>query len=266
MSQEALVRVERVSFAFSGAARDAAPPVVSELSLTIDRPGLVCVLGMSGAGKTTLIRLVAGLLSPTAGTVRVAGRDPGRGSRRELARVLAYLPQSYDLAVPFSLLEVVLMGRYPHQQGPFGLDSEADVATARAAMERCDVGHLAGRRFDEVSGGEQRRALLAQALCQEARLLLLDEPTASLDPFHAIAVFEALRAEAARGVAALVVTHDVNLAARFADRLIVVEGGRVVADGAADEVLAAQATSAAFRVALHSGVLPGSAVRFAVPY
>jgi iron complex transport system ATP-binding protein len=123
-------------------------------------------------------------------------------------------------------------------------------------MRRCDVEGLAGRRFDALSGGERRRALLAQAFCQAADLILLDEPTAALDPAHALAVFRILEEEkAARGAAALIVTHDLNLAGRFADRLVLLDGGRVAAEGPPAAVLAAEATARAFAVTLHVGAL-----------
>src|SRR5690606_34848855 len=144
--------------------------------------------------------------------VRVFGLDPARTSRRQLARRLSYLPQSYRLVFPYRVSEVVLMGRYAHAGGSLlGLERAEDLAAAGEAMERCDAAQLADRRFDELSGGEQRRVLLAQAFCQGAELILLDEPTASLDPAHALAVFRALSAERDRRAAtAVVVTHDLN--------------------------------------------------------
>jgi len=157
----------------------------------------------------------------------------------------------------------VLMGRYPHAR--FGLERDEDVAAADAAMRRCDVQALADRRFDELSGGEQRRVLLAQAFCQGAELILLDEPTASLDPAHALALFGALAAERdRRGATALVVTHDLNLAARAADRLVLLHRGQVLADGKPVEVLSSRAATEAFAVPMHVGALPGGAP-FAVP-
>jgi iron complex transport system ATP-binding protein len=241
--------------------------VLRGVDLAVPAGQLVFVVGPNGAGKTTLLRLLAGLLAPTAGSVRCLGVDPARQPRRALARRLAYLPQEYQLSFPFTVDEVVLMGRYPHRApGLFGLEDEADLALARAAMARCDVGDLAERRFDELSGGEKRRALLAQSFCQRAELILLDEPTASLDPAHALALFGALRAEQGeRGTTAVVVSHDLNLAARFADRLLVLAGGRAVADGPPGEVLRDPATARAFQVALHVGTTPDGEVPFAVP-
>jgi iron complex transport system ATP-binding protein len=185
----------------------------------------------------------------------VGDLDPRRAERRALARQLAYLPQEYSVVFPFTVAEVVLMGRYAHRRG-LALESADDLAAARAAMQRCDVLSLADRRFDELSGGERRRALLAQAFCQAASIVLLDEPTASLDPAHAVAVFQILVEEKARGAAALLVTHDLHLAARFADRLLVLDGGRLVAAGAPLTALASEAAARAFGVPLHVGRLP----------
>jgi ABC-type cobalamin/Fe3+-siderophores transport system ATPase subunit len=247
-----------VSFAFDG------HEVVSGVTLEVAAGELLCVVGPNGAGKTTLLRLAAGLLDPAAGTIRVSGDDPRLVRRRALARRLAFLPQEYALAFPFTVGEMVLMGRYPHRS-PLALENAEDVRLATEAMRRCDVEPLAGRRFDALSGGERRRALLAQAFCQAAELVLLDEPTAALDPGHALAVFRILLEERrVRRAAAVVVTHDLNLAGRFADRLVLLDRGRIAAAGAPVEVLGSEAAARAFGVALHVGTLPGGD-RFVVP-
>jgi iron complex transport system ATP-binding protein len=252
-----MIEVRQVGFSFGG------PRVVDGIDLTIAAGQLTCLVGPNGAGKTTLLRLIGGLLAPSSGQVRVFGLDPAREPRRRLARRLSYLPQTYRLVFPYRVSEVVLMGRYAH--APLGLEREEDLEAARAAMQRCDVLALADRRFDELSGGEQRRVLLAQAFCQGAELILLDEPTASLDPAHALAVFSALAAERERrGATALVVTHDLNLAARAADRVLLLDRGAIAADGPPVEVLRSPAAQAAFAVPLHVGTLPDGKP-FAVP-
>jgi iron complex transport system ATP-binding protein len=237
--------------------------VLRGVSATIGGGELVAIVGPNGAGKTTLLRAFAGLLAPDAGQIRVLDLDPARTPRRTLARRLAYLPQRYELAFPFTVGEVVLMGRYA-RTGRFRLESDADLAAARAAMARCDVADLEDRRFDAISGGEQRRALLAQAFCQEAEILLLDGPTAALDPAHARALWTALAGERSRGAAAVVVTHDLNAAVRWADRAIVLDHGAVIADGAPAAVLVSAEVARAFAIEIHVGALP-SGERFAVP-
>jgi iron complex transport system ATP-binding protein len=237
-----------VTFRYDGA------PVVRGVSLAIARGELVALVGPNGAGKTTVARLLAGLLRPSHGSVRVDGDDPMAMPRRSLAQRLAYLPQRYELAFPFTALEVVMMGRYARQRGP-GLDSVADETAARAALARCDVAALADRRFDALSGGERRRVVLAQALCQGADTIILDEPTAALDPAHAIAVARALADERRANRAILIVTHDLDLAARFANRVVAMADGAVIADGDPMTVLADATVHAAFGVTLHLGAL-----------
>lgn len=226
------------------------------VSLRAGKGELVAVVGPNGAGKTTLARVIGGLIVPRRGMVRVGGKDPAAIARRELAKTLAYLPQRYELAFPFTALEIVLFGRYAHRRGP-GLERAEDVEAAMTAMRRCDVEGLAERRFDTLSGGERRRILVAQALCQGAAVMLLDEPTAGLDPAHAIAVMSALRGERERGAAVVVVTHDLDLAARLADRVVVLAGGRIVVDAPPAEAFASDAVAAAFGCVLHTGELAG---------
>src|SRR5690606_17155966 len=155
---------------------------------------------------------------------------------------------------------------YAHgRRGLLGLSSADDQRAADDAMERCDVLRFAARRFDTLSGGEQRRVLLAQAFCQRAELILLDEPTAALDPVHAIELFAALAAERERGITAIAVTHELNLAVRFADRVVLVDGAGVAADGPPAEVLASPATARAFSLPMHVGTLPDGKTPFVVP-
>jgi iron complex transport system ATP-binding protein len=236
---------------------------VVRASCEVSAGQLVVIVGPNGAGKTTLLRAIAGLVAPRQGRVRVFGNDPAATARRVIAKDLAYLPQQYDLAFPFAVEEVVLLGRYANQRG-LGLASQADLEAARDAMVACDVSHLAARRFDELSGGEARRVIVAQAICQRARALLLDEPTAGLDPSHARGVFEMLRAQCEAGNAAVVVTHDLDLGLRYGDTMWLVANGHLAARGAPADVLASAATREAFGVEIHVGVLPGGA-RFAVP-
>lgn len=237
--------------------------VVRGVSAAVGAGELVVIVGPNGAGKTTLLRAIAGLVEVAAGTVRTFGHDPAKVSRRVIARELAYLPQQYELAFPFLVEEVVLLGRYANQRG-FGLPAEADLAAARDAMAACDVARFATRRFDELSGGEARRVILAQAVCQGAKCLLLDEPTAGLDPAHARAVFTMLRAQCDAGASAIVVTHDLDLALRHGGTMWLVADGRLAARGAPADVLASAETRAAFELEIHVGDLP-SGSRFAVP-
>jgi iron complex transport system ATP-binding protein len=227
---------------------------------------LVALVGPNGAGKTTLLKTVAGLIEPSAGRATVCDLEPWSCERAELAKALAYLPQHYQLSFPFTALEVVLMGRYAHgRRGLLGMDTDEDRRRAREALERCDVLDLADRRLSELSGGEMRRVLLAQALCQDARLLLLDEPTAGLDPGHAQTLFGQLRSECSGARSGLVVTHDLNLAARYAHRIVLLHEGRIAAAGTPLEVLDSDALPRAYGVELFRGTLADGRTPFVVP-
>ena len=242
-------------------------PVLRSIHAKIGPGELVCVVGANGAGKTTLLRLLAGLLEPSEGTVRCNGHAPSATKRSQLARTLCYLPQEYRVAFPFSVQEIVLMGRYAHASGRFlRLESAADIEASRRAMEQCDVLHLAQRRFDQLSGGERRRTLLAQAFCQATPVILLDEPTAALDPAHGIAVFRALdTACKQRNACAIAVTHDLNLAARFGHRMLLIADQTIASDGPPADVLSSQALTHAFGRPMHVGRLPDTESLFVVP-
>ena len=194
------------------------------------------VIGPNGAGKSSLLRVLLGTLAPTAGEVRFEERPVAAWDRRDFARAVGVVPQAEELVFPLTTRELVAMGRYPHL-GPWRREGAADRAAIAAAMARCDVLELADRAVGTLSGGERQRALVARALAQEPRALVLDEPTAALDIRHEMAIFELLRALCARGMTAVVVTHHLNLAARYADGLVLLHRGRVVAAGAPAAVL-----------------------------
>jgi len=195
------------------------------------REGEVLVLaGRNGVGKTTLLRIATRILRPDAGEVRIDGRGLSDHGRRELARTLSLVPQETAVPFPFSVAEVVLMGRAPHL-GLLGFESKRDIAVARRAMERLGIGHLADRSILEVSGGERQLAMVARALAQEARILLLDEPTAHLDVSRRLEVLALVRELAREGRSALLVSHDLGIAARECDRVALLSDGRILAAG-----------------------------------
>jgi iron complex transport system ATP-binding protein len=211
-------------------------PVLRGVSLAVGRGEVLGLVGRNGAGKTTLLRVATRVLEPDAGDVCVAGRPLSDFRRRELARALAVVPQETSVPFPFRESEVVLMGRTPHL-GAMAFESAADVAVAREAMAQVGVDHLADRSLLEISGGERQLVMVARALAQEPDVLLFDEPTAFLDLRHRVEVLARVRALAAHGRSALVVSHDLGLAARFCDRLAILAEGRVLADGPPAEVL-----------------------------
>jgi len=220
-------------------------------------PGeVVGLVGPNGAGKTTLLRVATRVLAPDAGCVRLGGRPVDALSRRELARRLAIVPQDTAIPFPFRVIEVVLMGRTPHL-GALELEGRADVARARAALERVGIAHLAERSVLEISGGERQLAAVARALVQEPEVLLFDEPTAFLDLRHRVDVLHRVRELAAEGRSALVVSHDLSLAARFCDRLAILHEGRVLASGPPEAVLTPERLRTAFGVAADVIAGPG---------
>lgn len=256
-----MIDLRQLQFAFAGT------QVLQGIDFQMKAGELVAIIGPNGAGKSTLLRIVAGLLTPSHGTVHVFGSPPTTGNRRATAKRMAHLSQSYRMAFPFTALEVVLMGRYAHSSRRLlGSDSARDRELALAALRRCDVLDLAHRRLHELSGGEQRRVLIAQALCQEAEILLLDEPSAGLDPQHARDLFEMVRSECEDKRSCLLVTHDLNLAARYADRLLLLHHGKQLALGSVQEVLASSSLQDAFSVQLERGVLPDGQTPYVVTY
>lgn len=210
---------------------------VQDVSLELRSGELVGIVGPNGSGKTTLLRLLLGVLRPAAGEVRVLGRPVGEWRRRELARVLGVVGQREEPVFPLHVREAVLFGRYPHL-GAVGAPGPHDRDVVARALERCDVTQLADRWVATLSGGEWQRVRIARALAQEPRALVLDEPTANLDIRHEMEVFELVAELVNReGLAGLLVTHHVNLAARFADRIVVMDRGRARAVGEPPAVL-----------------------------
>jgi iron complex transport system ATP-binding protein len=242
MDRGLILDVRDVSFRYSAAARDA----LSGVSLAVTAGEFVALLGPNGSGKTTLVRVALGLQAPRTGTAAVLGRPVAEWPRRDLARVVAVVPQREDNLFPQRVRETVRLGRYPHL-GPWTAERAEDRATVERALERCDVAGLADRWLWALSGGEYQRVRIARALAQEPRLLVLDEPTASLDLRHEMELFELVRRLVdGSGLAAVLVTHDVNLAARFADRLALLSEGVVRAAGRPAEVLRRDVAEAVF--------------------
>jgi len=226
--------------------------VLAGVNLSVAPGEVVGLLGRNGAGKTTLLRVACGALAPDAGRVLLEGRALASTSRRERARSVALVPQDTQVPFPFSVAEVVLMGRTPHL-GWLGFEGAHDLDVARAAMERMGIGALADRSVLTLSGGERQLAIVARALAQQPRLLLLDEPTAFLDLRHRLEVLTVVRELAAAGASALVVSHDLGVAARFCDRLVLLGDGRILASGPPREVLTPDLLRAAFGIEVELG-------------
>ncbi len=221
--------------------------ILDDVSFEVRAGEIVGLVGHNGAGKTTLLRAATRVIDLSAGAVTLGSQNIASFSRRTLARALATVPQDIHIAFPFSCLEVVLMGRAPHQP-LLGLETQQDLDQARAAMEKLGIGSFAERPIQTLSGGERQLVVFARALVQSSEVLLLDEPTAFLDLRHRIEVLGAVRDHARAGGAALVVSHDLGLAARVCDRLVLLGEGRIVAQGSADEVLTSERLAEAFGI------------------
>jgi iron complex transport system ATP-binding protein len=228
-----LLSADSVTFAYDGVAA----PVLDGVSLSIERRTIAGVLGPNGSGKTTLLKVLAGLLHPSAGRVWLDGEDVRKIPRRRLAQRLAVVPQETHPAFEYTVLEMVLMGRYPHL-GAFEVEGPRDLQVAREAMAATGTGALEARRFDRLSGGEKQRVVVAAALAQAADVLLLDEPTASLDLGYQLdiaALIASLNRE--RGATIVLSTHDLNFAASVCHHLVLLRNGHIIAAGRTGDVL-----------------------------
>ncbi|WP_024287926.1 ABC transporter ATP-binding protein [Cellulomonas sp. KRMCY2] len=222
-------------------------PVVHEVDLAITPRALTVLVGANASGKSTLVRGLARLLTPQAGIVTLDGVDLGRLPSRRVARSIGVLPQSPIAPDGIRVGDLVAHGRYPHQSFFRGHRSDDDAVVA-AALAATDAGSLADRRVDELSGGQRQRVWIAMALAQQPHILLLDEPTSALDVAHQVEVLELLRTEVARGMTVVLVMHDLTLAARYADELVVMAGGRIVARGEPVATLTEDVVEQAFGV------------------
>src|SRR6185436_10315388 len=234
-----MLEVTDITFAYS-TLRAAPQRVLDDVSLQVQRGSVVGLLGPNGSGKTTLLKIIAGVLKAPSGRVLIDGQAIEQLTRRDLARRLAVVPQEPQTTFDFTVIDMVLMGRYPHL-GAFQLEGAADQAIARDALAATGTSALEARPFATLSGGEKQRVVIASALAQSSDVLLLDEPTAALDLGYQLEITALLRRlNAERGTTMIVSTHDLNLAAALCERVVLLKQGRVVAHGETEATLTAE--------------------------
>ncbi|MBK8253593.1 MAG: ABC transporter ATP-binding protein [Polyangiaceae bacterium] len=236
-----------------------------DISLSVS-PGEICaVLGPNGAGKSTLVRILSGALKPASGTVSLFGDNIATLDRRAIAQRIAVVPQTVEVAFGFTVRQVVAMGRAPHQ-GPWMSASNADNEIVEHAVRACDLVTLADRQVKHLSGGEQKRVAIARALAQSARALILDEAASHLDIRHAVELHEVVCREVVdRALVCVVVLHDLNAAARYADRVALLKAGRLIAFGSVEEVMTYRRLKEVFETELYVGVNELDGKRYFLP-
>jgi len=221
-------------------------PVLKNLTFSVPKSDFFIIIGPNGSGKTTLMKVISGILKPQKGRLEILNRSISHYNLKALARTIAFVPQMLTVDFPFTVIEMVLMGRSPYL-GMLGLEHEKDLEIAKQAIAFTGVEHLTHRKLDQLSGGEQQRVFIARAICQEPDVILLDEPTASLDLAHQVRVMDLMeKLKVEKGVTVVMVSHDVNLAAMYGDQLLLLSNGQIVCQGLPDEVLTFQTLEEAY--------------------
>jgi iron complex transport system ATP-binding protein len=240
----AILQLKDVSFAYHE------EPVVKSISLQVEPGEFIGVLGPNGSGKSTLLKLLGGILKPDSGNVLFRDQDLHDYKRKILAQSIAWLPQEHTMAFPFRVAEIVLMGRHPYLS-PMSFESQRDFDIASQAMHTTETTHLSERQFTDISGGEKQRVMLACAITQEPKVMLLDEPTTALDIKYQLEIINILhRLNRNEGMTMLLAMHDLHLASKYCRRLILIDKGNIVKDGTPEEVLQKEILESVYGVQL----------------
>ena len=251
VTSQGAYQVRALRFHYHPLSRGASNWVLDGLTFDIEVGEILGIVGPNGSGKTSLLKLLAKVLRPNAGDIALFGRDLGTMPQVEVARAVAFVPQESPQVFAFTVMETVLMGRYPHHTAKwsagFGWESAEDVSIAEQAMQSTDITHLASRSVMDLSGGERQRCMIARALAQAPQVLLLDEPTAFLDLQHQIEICTIVRRlKEERGLTVVLVSHDLNLASQYCDRILMLKAGALFRLGPPDEVIAVDVLRAVY--------------------
>ena len=242
MSDGCLLTLKNIRFGY-----DAGTAVLDSLSLQVEPASITAILGPNGTGKTTLLNTILGFLEPEDGEILLDGRNIRDYSRKQLSQVFGLVPQTEHIPLNFTVFEYILLGRTPYM-GMFSMPLQADYEAAERMIELLKIPHIQNRPVTELSGGEQQLVLLARALVQEPKVLLLDEPTTHLDLGNTAAILNILKDQAARGVTVVFTTHDPQAAAYCADQLVLMKQGQVLSAGRVEEILTSELLSQVYGV------------------
>ncbi len=225
-------------------------PVLEKISFPIEKGTFFIITGPNGSGKTTLLKNIAGLIKPDKGNVFIQGRQIKSYSKKQLAKIIAYVPQTIHIDNPFKVFDFVLMGRSPYL-GMLGFEQKKDVDIAKQAISYTGIEKFAERRLDQLSGGEKQRGFIAKAICQQPDIILLDEPTASLDLMHQMKMMDLMQQlKNETNITVIMVSHDLNLASMYADKLLLLKHGKIVKHGIPEDVLTAKNLEEAYECKL----------------
>lgn len=240
--------------------------VLEDISINSSSGEFIGIIGPNGAGKSTLIKIIDGILKVEEGEVIIDGREISSITRRELAKTIAYLPQESKFAFDYTVKEVVMMGRFPYLKGVWTY-AATDYSIVHEMMNLMEIDRFQARQFNALSGGEKQRVLIASALAQQPKIILLDEPTNALDLHHQIAIYQIFKKlQQDQNLTIIVVTHDINLAAQFCDRMIMIGNGRVISDGRPEKVLQFQLLQDTFGVNVYIDINPLTQSLYILPY
>ncbi len=260
MDSQNILHIDGLTFAYHD------EPVLRDISISFGSSEFVGIIGPNGAGKSTLLKHMAGVLPGNEERIFLENISLNSIARRKLARTIAYLPQEIEFVFSFSVDEILRMGRYPHTKG-IRIYSQRDEKIIDHVSQMMDVEDFRMRNFSDLSGGEKQRVLIASALAQEPKLILLDEPTSALDLHHQLGIYQILRSQQrSEGLTVVVVTHDINLAAQFCTRMILMDKGKIIGDGPPDQVLKFQTLQDVFGVKVYIDINPMTSSLYILPY